>query len=56
FLKVKKKYKPVALKVKPVVGELPKEYRIVRNMIGDPLEGMPELSPNPQPFAPTGRY
>lgn len=55
-LKTKKRYKPVALKVRPIVGELPKEYRIVRNVVGDPLEGMPELSPTPGPFQPTGRY
>ena len=56
MLKAKKKYKPVALKVRPIVGELPKEYRIVRNRIGDPLQGMPKLDPNPTPYASTGRY
>ena len=56
LLKAKKKYKPVALKVRPIVGELPKEYRIVRNRIGDPLQAMPKLDPNPTPYAPTGRY
>ena len=54
LLKAKKKYKPVALKVRPIVGELPKEYRIVRNRIGDPLQAMPKLDPNPTPYAPTG--
>ncbi|RPD58698.1 hypothetical protein L227DRAFT_485961, partial [Lentinus tigrinus ALCF2SS1-6] len=51
-----KKYKPVHLKVRPLVGELPKEYRIVRNEVGDPLKNMPELDPNPPPFTSTGRY
>ncbi|KAJ7193096.1 hypothetical protein B0H12DRAFT_1039458, partial [Mycena haematopus] len=32
-----KKYKPVALKTRPVYGELPEKYRIKREIIGDPL-------------------
>ena len=32
------KYKPVALKTRPVVQELPAEFRIKREIIGDPLE------------------
>jgi len=50
------KYKPVAFKTKPVVQELPAEFRIKREIIGDPLAEMPELSPNPPEFVPTGRY
>jgi hypothetical protein len=50
------KYKPVALKTRPVVQELPAEFRIKREIIGDPLAEMPELSPNPPDFVPTGRY
>ncbi len=56
FLKSKKKYKPVAQKVRAIVGELPQEYHIVRNRIGDPLADMPSLDPNPPVFVPTGRY
>ena len=52
----KKKYKPVAQKVKSVIAELPDRFRIVRHIIGDPLEHMPTLNPNPPPFTPTGRY
>jgi hypothetical protein len=55
-LATKKKYKPVAFKVKPVIGELPAKFRIIRNIIGDPLEDLPTLNPNPPPFIPTGRY
>lgn len=55
-LATKKKYKPVALKVRPVIGELPEKFRIVRNIIGDPLEHLPTLDPDPPPFKPTGRY
>src|SRR5271154_4837 len=50
------KYKPVALKVKPVVQELPAEFRIKREIRGDPLAEMPKLSTNPPDFEPTGRY
>ena len=51
-----KKYKPVALKVKPVYAELPEEFRIKREIKGDPLENMPRLNPNPPDFVPTGKY
>jgi len=51
-----KKYKPVDKKVRPVYGTLPEEFRIVRNITGDPLEGMPVLSPTPPEFEPKGRY
>src|ERR1700742_783028 len=52
----KKKYKPVARKVKPVLGTLPGEFRIERNIRGDPLAGMPRMNPRPCDFKPTGRY
>ena len=51
-----RKYKPVARKIRPVLADLPDKFRIVRNIIGDPLADMPTLSPNPPPFSPTGRY
>jgi hypothetical protein len=44
YLKTGKKYKPVALKVRPILGELPEKFRIIRNIIGDPLEHLPALS------------
>jgi hypothetical protein len=53
---VTKKYKPVALKVRPVYTELPAQYRIRREIRGDPLAGMPRLNPRPPDFVPTGRY
>jgi len=55
-LAAKKKYKPVALKTRPILADLPDKFRIIRNIIGDPLADMPTLSPNPPPFNPTGRY
>lgn len=51
-----KKYKPVAEKIKPVLTELPSHFRIERNIVGDPLQNMPVLNPNPPEFEPTGRY
>ena len=55
-LKTGKKYKPVALRTKPVLQELPEKFRIVRNITGDPLEHLPMLNPNPPKFSPCGRY
>lgn len=52
----KKKYKPVALKVRPIIGELPDKFRIIRQIIGDPLAGLPILDPNPPEYTPCGRY
>ena len=51
-----KKYKPVALKVRPIYAELPEQYRIKRDITGDPLAGMPKLMVHPPDFIPTGRY
>lgn len=51
-----KKYKPVALKVRPVLSDLPEKYRIKRKIVGDPLEGMPQLPVHPPDFSPKGRY
>jgi hypothetical protein len=52
----KRPYKPVAKKARPQLAELPDKFRIKREIIGDPLASMPPLSPNPDPFVPTGRY
>ena len=51
-----KKYKPVALKVKPILGTLPERFRITREIVGDPLQGMPKLPEHPPVFEPRGRY
>ena len=56
FLSTKKKYKPVALKVRPLQTDLPEKFRIQRRIVGDPLEGMPPLDANPPPFTPGARY
>ena len=52
----KKKYKQVAKKVKRIIAELPGQYRIIRDIKGDPLENMPNLEKVPPPFIPKGRY
>src|SRR5229473_3053597 len=46
----KRKYKPVALKVRPVLADLPEKYRITQHIIGDPLTSLPTLTPTPPPF------
>ena len=51
-----KKYKPVALKVRPVETELPSQFRIIHNIKGDPLENIPTQLMQLLDFAPTGRY
>jgi hypothetical protein len=56
FMATKKKYKPVAQKVCPVIAELPNHFQIIQNIIGDPLADMPKLNPHPPPFAPSPRY
>src|SRR6202789_2310375 len=52
----KKKYKPVTQKIRPIVADLPDQFRIIRKITGDPLEHMPKLNPCPPPFSPTPRY
>ena len=57
FAAAKKKYKPVALKVRPLLSELPEKFRIVRNLTGDPLADLPPLNPRPPTeFIPGTRY
>jgi len=51
-----KKYKPVALKVKTVLGTLPERFRIIREIKGDPLKDIPKLPEKPPEFVPKGRY
>ncbi|KAG6894606.1 hypothetical protein C0992_005416 [Termitomyces sp. T32_za158] len=43
-VQVKKKYKPVALKTKPVASSVSEDFRIKRKIIGNPLANMPPLS------------
>src|SRR5882762_7014971 len=52
----KKKYKPVAQKVRPIATSLPEWFCIIRNIRGDPLASIPTLSLIPPPFILTGCY
>ncbi|KAG6838055.1 hypothetical protein C0991_002288, partial [Blastosporella zonata] len=52
-VQVKKKYKPVTLRTKPVAAKIPDGFRIIQNITGDPLKDLPILSPNPPPYSPT---
>ena len=51
-----KKYKLVALKVKPVLGTLLERFRIIREIKGDSLKDIPKLLEKPPDFIPKGRY
>jgi hypothetical protein len=53
YLATKKKYKPVALKTKPVIREM---FQIIQNIVGDPLQDIPILLTHPPPFLPMKRY
>ncbi|KAG6898944.1 hypothetical protein C0995_007669, partial [Termitomyces sp. Mi166 len=55
-VQTKKKYKPVALKVKPVAGMVPEDFHVERDIKGDPLADMPSLDPNPPAFILTGCF
>ena len=52
----KKKYKPIAKKVWPVIAELPEKFQIVQNIKGDLLVDMPSLNSNLPAFQPTECY
>ena len=57
YAATKKKYKPVAIKVRPLKTQVPEHFRIERHILGDPLAGMPVLNyADIPPFVPTGRY
>jgi hypothetical protein len=56
FVATKKKYKPIAQKVRPVIAKLPDHFRIIRNIVSNPLANMPKLNPHPSPFAPSPHY
>ena len=51
-----KKYKPVTLKVKPVLGTLPERFRIIQDIREDSLKDLPILPERPLDFIPKGRY
>ena len=42
--------------MKPILGTLPERFRITREIVGDPLQGMSKLPEHPPEFEPRGRY
>jgi len=51
-----KRYKPVVLKVKLVLGTLPERFRIMKKIVDDSLQGIPKLPEHPPEFKPRGCY
>ena len=51
-----KKYKPIAIKVRPVETKLPSQFRITCDIKGDPLKDMPVLMTQPLLYTLTGWY
>ncbi|KNZ76913.1 hypothetical protein J132_10859 [Termitomyces sp. J132] len=49
-LQVKKKYKSIAMKTKPVASHVSKDFQIEHQIIGNPLVIIPPLNPNLPPF------
>jgi hypothetical protein len=56
FLSTKEKYKPIAKKVHPAIGELPKKFCIECEIIDNPLDDLPILYPHSPPFVTTDLY
>jgi hypothetical protein len=52
----KRKYRKAEDRIQPITTQLPEEFRIIRNIIGDPLENMPVLLTHPPDFVPGLRY
>ncbi|KAG5723582.1 hypothetical protein E4T56_gene18126 [Termitomyces sp. T112] len=55
-VQVKKKYKPVAMKTKPVTSHISEDFPIECQIIGNPLATLPPLNPNLPPFVLTKRF
>lgn len=51
YIQSKKKYKPVAQKVRAVLRKCPEQFCIERNITGDPLATIPTLHPHALPDA-----
>ena len=51
-----KKYKPIALKIRPIEMELPSQFQIIHEIKGDPLQDLPILPTRLANFVPTGWY
>jgi hypothetical protein len=51
-----RKYRKAENRIQPITTQLPEEFHIVRNIIGDPLENMLVLLMHPPDFVPGLRY
>jgi hypothetical protein len=51
-----RKYRKVEDRIQPLATQLPEEFCIICNIIGDPLENMPILPTHPPDFVPSLRY
>jgi hypothetical protein len=52
----KRKYRKAEDRIQPIATQLPEEFRIICNIIGDPLENMPVLLTHPPDFVPSLQY
>lgn len=52
----RKKYKPIAHKIRAIETELPSQFCIIRDIKGDLLESLPHLNPRPPKFEPTSHH
>ena len=52
----KRKYRKAADRIQPIATQLPEEFRIVRNIKGDPLADIPILPTTAPEFTPGKRY
>jgi hypothetical protein len=52
----RRKYRKAEDRIQPIATQLPEEFRIIRNIIGDPLENMLVLPTHPPDFVPSLQY
>jgi hypothetical protein len=52
----KRKYRKAEDRIQPIAMQLPEEFRIIRNITGDPLENIPALPMHPPDLTPGLRY
>jgi hypothetical protein len=52
----KRKYRKAEDRIQPITMQLPEEFRIMRNIIGDPLENMLVLPTHTPDFVPSLQY
>ena len=55
-VQIKKKYKPVTMKTKPVASQVSKDFRIEQQILGNSLATIPQLDSNLPPFILTPHF